>query len=170
MKYILVCIIALVCLNVSSAQSYEAVKDRTGQQLLKGFITDSLLRADTTQFKWFADNERLYEPAGSVVNSFANKKDSLAFMVFLGTWCMDSHYVVPRFYKILKLAGINSDKVSLFALDRTKKDAAHFATTFNIQHVPTIIILKEGREIGRVVEYGVTGKFDEELAKILDAK
>jgi hypothetical protein len=36
-----------------------------------------------------------------------------------------------------------------------------------VQHVPTIIILKNGKETGRVVEYGVTGKFDEELAKAL---
>ncbi len=154
-------------LNQTEAQTYETVKDRTGKKLLKGFVTDSLLKADPAEFKWFAENESVYNPAETVLNSFVAQKDSVSFMVFFGTWCPDSHYVVPRFYKILEQAGIDKKKVTLFGLDRTKKDAAHLATNFNIQHVPTIIILKAGKEIGRVVEYGVTGKFDEELAKVL---
>ncbi len=154
-------------LNQSEAQTYETVKDRTGKKLLKGFVTDSLLKADPAEFKWFAENESVYKPAEAVVNSFIAQKDSVTFMIFFGTWCPDSHYVVPRFYKILEVAGIDKSRVTLFGLDRTKKDAAHFAANFNIQHVPTIIILKEGKEMGRVVEYGVTGKFDEELAKVL---
>ena len=33
--------------------------------------------------------------------------------------------------------------------------------------VPTIIVMKNGREIGRVVEYGKYGSFDKELGEIL---
>ncbi len=156
-------------LLTTQAQHYETVKDRTGKKLLKGFVTDSILKADTTEFKWFSENENVYNPAASVLNSFIAKKDSITFMVFFGTWCPDSHYVIPRFYKILEKAAMDKNRVTLFALDRTKKDAAHFAANFNIQHVPTIIVLKNGKEAGRVVEYGVTGKFDEELAQVLRA-
>ena len=171
MKQLIIVFSFFMVLNQQSeAQTYEAVKDRTGKKLLKGFVTDSLLKADPAEFKWFAESESVYTPAEKVVNSFLEQKDSVTFMVFFGTWCPDSHYVVPRFYKILEQAGIDKKRVTLFALDRTKKDEAHFATNFNIQHVPTIIILKEGKEIGRVVEYGVTGKFDEELAKVLSGK
>jgi hypothetical protein len=38
---------------------------------------------------------------------------------------------------------------------------------FNIKNVPTIIALKEGKEVGRVVEYGKTGKWDAEVAEIV---
>lgn len=160
----------LMLVNQSQAQTYEEIKDRTGKKLLKGFVTDSILKADTDEFKWFAENENIYKPAEVVLNSFTAQKDSVTFMVFFGTWCPDSHYVIPRFYKIVEQAGIDKKRVTLFALDRTKKDEAHFATNFNVLHVPTIIILKEGKEIGRVVEYGATGKFDEELAKVLNEK
>ena len=37
----------------------------------------------------------------------------------------------------------------------------------NITNVPTIIVMKNGKEIGRVVEYGKTGKWDKELAEIV---
>lgn len=170
MKKLIILCSFLMILNQLQAQTYETVKDRTGKKLLKGFVTDSLLRADGAEFKWFAENETIYSPSEPVLHSFAAKKDSVTFMVFFGTWCPDSHYVVPRFYKILDQTGIDKRRVTLFALDRTKKDAAHFAANFNIQHVPTIIVLKDGKETGRVVEYGVSGKFDEELAKILNAK
>lgn len=159
------CIAPLLSLK---AQTYEILKDRTGKKLLRGFVADSVLRQDLDAFKWFAENEEAYVPDAAVVKSFITQKDSVTFMVFFGTWCPDSHYVIPRFYKILTSAGISKNKVTLFALDRTKKDAAHFASNFNIEHVPTIIILKNGKEAGRVVEYGVSGKFDQELAKVLD--
>jgi hypothetical protein len=38
---------------------------------------------------------------------------------------------------------------------------------FKITNVPTIIVMKDGKEIGRVVEYGKTGKWDVELAELL---
>ncbi|MGE9311180.1 thioredoxin family protein [Niabella sp. CJ426] len=169
-KLALLSILHIMVLLTAQAQNYGTVKDRTGKKLLKGFVTDSILKADPAEFKWFAENESVYKPAEAVVNSFIAQKDSVTFMVFFGTWCPDSHYVVPRFYKILEQAGVDKKRVTLFALDRTKKDEAHFATNFNVLHVPTIIILKEGKETGRVVEYGATGKFDEELAKVLNEK
>jgi hypothetical protein len=37
-------------------------------------------------------------------------------------------------------------------------------------NVPTIIVLKDGKEIGRVVEYGKTGMFDKELGEIISGQ
>jgi hypothetical protein len=37
----------------------------------------------------------------------------------------------------------------------------------NIINVPTIIVMKKGRELGRVIEYGKTGKWEKELADII---
>jgi hypothetical protein len=35
-----------------------------------------------------------------------------------------------------------------------------------VVNVPTIIVMKEGKEVGRVVEYGKTGVWDKELGDI----
>ncbi|MCH5599893.1 thioredoxin family protein [Niabella ginsengisoli] len=168
MKYLFPILIFMLLYNGANAQNFETTKDRTGRKMLKGFVTDSLLKADTSSFKWFIENEQVYKPSDAVVRSFNSKKDSVSYMVFFGTWCPDSHYVIPRFYKIANQAGTEKSRITLFALDRTKNDAAHFAANFNVKHVPTIIILKNGKEIGRVVEYGTSGRFDEELTSILD--
>jgi hypothetical protein len=39
-----------------------------------------------------------------------------------------------------------------------------------VVNVPTIIVMKEGKEIGRVVEYGKTGVWDKELGEIISAQ
>lgn len=149
------------------AQGFEKIKDPlSGQTLLKGFINDRML-SDTAAFKWYGEMQKGYLPNPAVVSTVAATKDSISFLVFLGTWCTDSHYVIPRFFKILETAGFDKNKVVLIALDRSKKDAANLAPLFGIGHVPTIIVVKNGTEIGRVVEFGVTGKFDEELAAII---
>lgn len=149
------------------AQHFEAVKDRTGKMLLKGFVTDSILKADTINYKWFIQDGKTYVPKDEIVQAFATNKNAVQFLIFFGTWCADSHYVLPRFFKIKEAAGIANNRITMFGLDRTKKDATHFASALGIEHVPTIIIYRNGKELGRVVEYGATGKFDEELAAIL---
>ncbi len=168
MKYFFSALLIL-SIGFANAQLFESVKDRTGKQLLKGFVSDSILKADTLNFGWFGEHERQYTPPENILKTFAARKNDLRFMVFFGTWCADSHYIIPRFYKIIGLSGIDKKRISLFALDRTKKDAAHFAEAFDIGHVPTIIVLQKGKELGRVVEYGTSGKFDEELAAIIAA-
>ncbi|MEI9808442.1 MAG: hypothetical protein WDO16_11570 [Bacteroidota bacterium] len=39
----------------------------------------------------------------------------------------------------------------------------------NITNVPTIIVMKKGKEVGRVIEYGKEGVFDKELAEIINS-
>lgn len=163
----LFCLLALAY-NICHSQNFEIITDRTGKKILRGFVSDSALLVDTASFSWFAENEKVYVPPKNIVKSFAEKKDSISFLIFFGTWCPDSHYVVPRFFKIINEAGIDRNHITLFALDRSKMDGAHFASNFKVSHVPTIIVLKDGKERGRLIEYGPSGRFDEALATILD--
>jgi thiol-disulfide isomerase/thioredoxin len=166
MKFLLF-MIAAVCASISvEAQLYSVSADKHGDKMYTGFISDSLLKGDTA-FKWFDEAQRIYKPKAPVVKTFTENKDSVNFVVFMGTWCEDSHFVIPRFYKILDSAGFDKKRITLIAVDRTKKDAANLATAFNITNVPTIIVFKNGKEVGRVVEYGQTGKYDEEIAALL---
>ncbi len=149
------------------AQAFENLKDVNGRRMVRGFVTDSILRNDTAAFRWYREAHNEYKPGKDVVKAFAAQKDFVHFIVFMGSWCPDSHYIIPRFYKILEAAGFDKNRVSLIALDRTKRDSLHLAAAFDIDNVPTIIVYKRGREQGRVVEYGPVGKFDETLAQIL---
>jgi thioredoxin 1 len=73
-------------------------------------------------------------------------------MVFFGQWCSDSRRDVPRFLKIVDLAGKSLGQVTLYALDRKKRSPDGLEGQYHIERVPTFVFLKQGKEIGRIVE------------------
>ena len=64
-------------------------------------------------------------------------------------------------------SGLPVERISMISLDRDKKDPAHIAEALGVTLVPTIIVFKDGKEVGRVAEYGKTGKWDKEVADLI---
>jgi thiol-disulfide isomerase/thioredoxin len=94
-------------------------------------------------------------------------KDKYQFVIFGGTWCEDTQFILPKFFKLQEDAGIADSKISFFGVNREKQTLGNMAAAFKVTNVPTIIVMKDGAEVGRVVEYGKTGKWDKELADLL---
>jgi thiol-disulfide isomerase/thioredoxin len=137
-------------------------------KMLKGIIDKNDLKNDTS-FHWYAESQRIYpHPDTSAVAAFKNNKDKIYFIIFGGTWCEDSHFVIPKFYKIQEASGFPENRITLFAVDRKMKTTGNMAQAMNILHTPTIVVMKNGKELGRVVEYGKTGRWDKELADIIN--
>jgi thiol-disulfide isomerase/thioredoxin len=91
-------------------------------------------------------------------------------IAFSGTWCGDSKYLLPKFFALTDAAGLSPDRITLIGVDRNKKTVQHLSETFKVDRIPTFIVMKNGREIGRVSEYGNTGMFDRELGEIVSGK
>ena len=64
-------------------------------------------------------------------------------------------------------SGYPENKITLVAVDRAKTGPDNLHKTYNITNVPTFIVLKDGKEVGRVVEYGKEGVIDKELGEIV---
>ena len=166
-KFTLVAFIAFLLSSVSFAQNqYEVLVERPNEKTFKGIISKEVLLNDTS-FRWYAENLKGYKPNASAVEGLQKNKDSIQLLTFMGTWCEDSHSVIPKFYSLLDAAGFSQDRVTLIGVDRKKKTLSHLTEAMNITNVPTIIVMKNGKEIGRVIEYGKYGLFDMELAEIL---
>lgn len=73
-------------------------------------------------------------------------------LVFLGTWCSDTKRELPRFFKSMDQAGLSEPQVTLIGLDRSKKDTEELTEKWQIEFVPTFIFIRNGRELGRIVE------------------
>lgn len=171
MKRILVVfVLVLFCCSENIAQNqYQVLVERPNEKSFKGIISREVLLADTS-FTWYAQNLKSYTPYADAVTALRKYKDSLQLIVFMGTWCEDSHFVIPRLFAVLDAAGFSSANVSLLGTDREKKTLSHLTEAFNIVNVPTIIVMKKGKELGRVVEYGKYGVFEKELAEIINTK
>ncbi|MEQ1676573.1 MAG: thioredoxin family protein [Chitinophagaceae bacterium] len=166
-KFTLVLIgIILGSATLVAQNQYQVLVERPNEKSLKGIISREVLLNDTS-FKWYADNLKGYTPNASAQEGLKKNADSIQLVVFMGTWCEDSHNVIPKFYSLLDAAGFPQDRVTLLGVDRQKKTLSHLAEAMNIKNVPTIIVMKNGKEMGRVVEYGKYGLFDMELAEIL---
>jgi thiol-disulfide isomerase/thioredoxin len=150
----------------ASSQAFEISRDRNGSKVLKGIITKSDLTSDTA-FSWFGENQAGYKPYSDAVSALKNKKDSIQLIAFSGTWCGDSKFVIPKFFVLLDSAAFPQDRLTLIGVDRDKTTTSHLAEAFNITGIPTLIVMKNGKEIGRVVEYGKYGMFDKELGDII---
>jgi thiol-disulfide isomerase/thioredoxin len=166
-KFSLVIILLLFVTGVTLAQNqYQVLVERPNEKSLKGILSRESITSDTT-FIWYADAQKIYTPYAAAVEALQKNKDSVQLLVFMGTWCEDSHFVIPRLYKLTDAAGFSDNNISLIGVDRNKKTLSHLCEALNVTNVPTIIVMKKGKEMGRVVEYGKYGMFDKELGEII---
>ena len=136
-------------------------------KILKGIINQEVIEKDTS-FQWFTVNQKSYQPDTTLIQALKKiNQNKMQLMVFGGTWCEDTQFILPRFFKLAELAEITSNKISLLGVDRAKKTLGNLSEAMGITNVPTIIVLKNGKELGRVVDYGKTGQWDKELAELI---
>lgn len=170
MKSLILSLCLLTAATAASAQSpYVSSPDprHPEQHILNGIITKYALINDPT-FNWYGSSQNGYTPQAAYVTAMANAAaNNIKLIVFAGTWCEDSHFIVPKFFKLQEQANFPDANISFFAVDRDKKTIGNIATALGITNVPTIIVMKNGKEVGRVVEYGKTGQWDKELADML---
>ncbi len=111
-----------------------------------------------------------YEPnAGAVEQIKASDKDTTVTLAF-GTWCPDSKNYVPRLIKALRAAGNDKIQVKLVGIDNQFREPVTTVQPRRITNVPTVIVERGGREIGRIVETPAASTMEEDLAAILNGK
>lgn len=125
----------------------------------------SLLR----DYPVFWNGYRDYTPRKDVVERIAAAKGPIDVLVFFGTWCKDSVSEVPKILRTLDMAGNKDLRLTLYGVDRAKKEGLGMSERFDIRRVPTTVVLRDGIELGRIVEYPATSN-EEELLKILKKK
>lgn len=127
-----------------------ATKTATQEPIERGWIDRSVLeRPEHEAFKHTYDTVRV---DSNVTTLLAAVGDGVEYLVLLGTWCSDSRREVPRFLKVLDQAGIPAGRVKLYGVDRTMKSSEGVPQRYNLERVPTFIMLKGGLEIGRITE------------------
>jgi len=135
-------------------------------KILNGIISKYILLNDAS-FTWYGPNQSDYSPDTSILNAMERSKGKVQFVIFGGTWCDDTHFILPKFFKLQEQSGVQDKYITFFGVNRQKQTLGNITEAFRITNVPTIIVMKDGKEIGRVVEYGKTGKWDKELADII---
>ncbi|MEO8499860.1 MAG: thioredoxin family protein, partial [Vicinamibacteria bacterium] len=121
--------------------------------------------------EWFDGQYSRYQPAASIVESLRPRLAAVKVEAYFGTWCGDSRRQIPRLMRLLDMEGFDEARLSLIALsDRPmefKQAPGHPEAKRQVHRTPTIIVLKDGAEVGRIVETPATS-LEGDLLAILE--
>lgn len=103
--------------------------------------------------EWFTEGYTTYQPDPEVIEKLKPQLKDVSIKVFMGTWCEDSQREIPHLYKILDTTGFNENNFSLVTVTQAKDTPQGLEKGLEIDYVPTIILYRNGEEVGRFVEY-----------------
>jgi hypothetical protein len=147
--------------------AYTVSHDGENRKVLCGLISRADIESDSS-FGWFKKNYGLGRPDAGAVAAFKKHAAEFQLLIFGGTWCSDTQNLLPELYRLTDAAGYADSNITLIGVDTAKISLDNMSTTFHIVDVPTFIVMKNGKEAGRVVEYGESGEAMKELGKIVD--
>lgn len=116
---------------------------------------------------WYSENDTAYEVDEASLAGIEQLLDGVEIKIVMGTWCHDSKREVPRFYKILDVAG--DVTTQMIALDRKKQAPAGEIDGMAITNTPTFIFYKDGQELNRIVETPVES-LEKDMINILSGQ
>ncbi len=164
--------IGLVLISLQSCFAQKIVVNREvdsqndGKMLLGPQTVDQFQKEPYKD--WFVKEHDEYQlDQKSIAELKKEKLPTYNLVVFVGTWCEDSHREFPRLMKILETVNYNPEKLEIIAVNRKKESPSGEEGIFNIQKVPTIIVKKYGKEVGRIIEMPETGYLERDLLNIL---
>ncbi len=164
---LLVVVFLVLSFNSFSQVQYEVSKDpENGLKTLKGILSREVLLNDA-EFAWMKNDISWYKPNADCVTNLTAVKDTIQLLVFVGTWCEDSQIVFPQLLKMLDQVGFDMKRLTVIGIDRKKTTLGSLTQALGVTKAPTIMVLKGGKEMGRVEEFGKYGIYDKELAEVL---
>jgi dipeptidyl aminopeptidase/acylaminoacyl peptidase len=153
----------------------KVIEKQDGSKIVLGDVT----REDIVSNLAGWDEEYFtYRPDEALLGDLAGRLEGIEIVLVLGTWCSDSHREVPRLWKVLDSIGFSYDAMKIFAVERAKPapEAAlpqelvdwsmNVRAFYGTERVETIIVSRNGAELGRIVEAPATS-IESDLLDIL---
>ena len=152
-------------INVNAQTKTASITTLNAADMLVGKIEWSQLQ-EGEYGKWFNPNFKEYKVDMKSIPKIKKLMKGVEVTTFMGTWCHDSKREVPRVYKIMKAADVPDQNLNLIAVSYDKTTPKGLEKGMDIVRVPTIILKKDGKELGRIVENTVES-LEKDMLKIL---
>lgn len=169
-KTILLAIILLAFTQVKAQDiNIITIDEKTNKEILIGEVNEEGLVNPVFVENWQESYDN-YSPKKKTIKKlkkYFKKNEDISVNVFLATWCHDSQIQLPDFLKIAHLSNLSN--IQYYALN-TKKEMDEFdyidVYSYNIELVPTFIVYRDNKEIGRIIE-SPKETLEEDLYEIL---
>ena len=175
--YLLILTFILSCGNINDTSKADEIKpeevlvkpdiedEYEDQTMLIGKFTKEDLQKGP-HARWFNNGYTNFNPSDEAIETIKNNISEYELMVFMGTWCVDSRREIPKLFKILDEAGYDLSKLTIIGVDRNKVTPEKTEADWDIDWVPTLIFMKDGKEVNRFVEYS-RNSIEEDIANIV---
>lgn len=153
MKSTLTILLILLGMNLSAQKLNKQIDDKSRN---KKVLINNCTREGLISFPEFKER---YDVEYSGYNVDSVTLDSIKpivketkITIVLGTWCGDSKFQVPHFFKVIDQLGIDQNDIKIISVDGNKKADDGLLDGLKIERVPTIIFYQKNKEIGRITE------------------
>jgi len=150
--------------NAQTTQPDIGTNDR-GELVYNGLTTFDDLEQEES-FTWLTEGAATYQPNGEKILYLLEKLPLYDMVVVMGTWCEDSHNMIPKLYKVLTEVEYPMEKLKMYGVDREKHSKTGEHEKYKVTNVPVVILLKDGKEAGRITEL-VKKSVEADLADII---
>ena len=167
MKQFLLILIMSLSIPILHAQDYVREMDKKSNKvILRGKMNFADIQKETV-CKWFVLGVNAYKPNEEIVERIKPIIGHYRLVIFGGTWCSDTQLLLPQLYKILKAVGFDMNAIEMYGVNRAKESLNLEHKFYNIINVPTIIVMHQYREVGRIIE-SVHTSIEEDLLAIIE--
>lgn len=129
---------------------------------------------ETVHATWFNRYYKAYQPNEKTIEKLSQLigEREIEVEAYFGTWCPDSRRELPRLIKLLDLSGWDTNQIKLVGVNRSKEipnASKEEVERIQLKMIPTFIILENGIEINRFVEYAIE-TMEKDIIRILEDK
>jgi len=168
----LVSFVAMIMLCVASqAATPSPLHRQVGSFEGKPVMVGSLTRTEIEKIvPGWVQAEVEVRPLVATARKLASVGKGARVSVYLGTWCPDSRREVSRLWRTLDEVGDNvSFTIRYFGIDHGLHRPANLVKAAHLVRVPTFVVERDGRELGRIVEVSPHG-IENDLLALLTGK
>ena len=106
-KLLLAGIVALSITTTNAQTPFTTTVDKNNVTILNGIVAKKDIATNAAFANWYSGNKNSYRPDTSVTNAMTNTKDKVQYVVFGGTWCEDTQFILPKFFKLQEQSGLS---------------------------------------------------------------
>jgi hypothetical protein len=145
-------LLSLLIFSACRVQKNYSVSTVNEKLVLDGRLNRAQLNVLVKE-NWLTINYKSYKlDSLTYKNLVQTDLDSLSFLIFAGSWCSDTKLELPRFLKVIDTLNLGKNPLDMYFLDLNKKSKFVTPSVYNISLVPTFVVLRAGKEIGRIEE------------------
>lgn len=133
---------------------------------LVGEVTLEKLRAAKPDYVLAAEK---YVPDAKSIAALQKVSGPIEVEVFFGTWCSYCKHWLPPFLKTVELMGAEKVSLRFFGMSEDLSEPADALSLRDVSKTPTFVVLRDGKEIGRIEEEPLVS-VEADFLRILNGK